>query len=435
MEAQIESLSPKGLGVTASGQEIAHTLPGDLIRKLKGQLPEILQPSPLRTDPKCKHAHYCGGCIWQQMHYKHQLKEKETRIKLAFGIKPNPIIATDFPFEYRNKMEFHFSENKAGEKFLGLMIAQSRGHVFNLTECHLTSPWFAETLSNVRAWWHASNLHAYFPPGDRDSLRYITMREAKRGSGRMVILNVSGNPAFALTRQHLDSFVQAVGADTSIFLRIHQIQKGSPTQFFEMHLAGLDHITETLHLKSGALSFKISPASFFQPNTLSAEKLYDAALQHLSPCDTVYDLYCGTGTLGMAASRIAREVIGIELSAEAVLDAEENCRRNQISNFRIIQGDVGKVLSQLSASRPNTVIVDPPRIGLDPLAISHLKALSAEKIIYISCNPITQAQNIQELLSAGYTIKRLLPVDQFPHTYHIENIAILERKPHFGHPE
>jgi 23S rRNA (uracil1939-C5)-methyltransferase len=443
MESTVQNFSSKGYGV-ADETEIAHVIPGDrilfeLTRKKrlpkKGRLLEILTPSNDRVEPRCVHARTCGGCCWQQMAYSAQLREKQLRVKKAFNRDPNPIIPCDHPFGYRNKMEFTFSENRGGQRYLGLMIAQAEPYVFNLTECHLTSSWFTDVLSSVRIWWEATGIKAYYPPADSGSLRYLTVREAVRTGQKMAILNVSGNPEFALTRAQLDAYTAAVQSavqgEISVFLRIHQTKKGKPTQFFEMHLAGPDHIVEELHLKEGPLSFKISPISFFQPNTLSAEKLYDTALAMLPKCSVVYDLYCGTGTLGMAASRHAVQVIGIELSPEAVIDAEANLTRNQIKNMTLHQGDVGKVITRLMSEpdfvRPDAVIVDPPRAGLDPLALHHLKTLLPKTIVYISCNPLTQAENVAELQKAGYELKQLQPLDQFPHTYHIENIALLER--------
>lgn len=440
-EAEVIGFTSKGYGVALVNQseyEIAHCVPGDkvlfeLTRKKrkpkKGRVLEVLSPSPDRVEPRCAHARTCGGCCWQQVAYEAQLREKEKRVVNAFQRPVDPIIPCANPFGYRNKMEFTFSENRAGNKFLGLMIAQAP-YVFNVTECHLTNSWFAQTLQEVRIWWENSGLQAYFPPKDAGSLRHITMREAMRTGERMVVLNVSGNPEFALNRAQLDSFAEAVrkaAGDISIFIRIHQAIKGRPTQFFEMLLSGKDHIVEELHLENGPLSFKISPTSFFQPNTLQAEKLYDTALAMLPEASVVYDLYCGTGTLGMAAARRAKTVIGVELSPEAVLDAEENAKRNGITNITFHQGDVGQVLAKLTL-QPDVVILDPPRAGLDTTAISHLKALMPRTILYISCNPLTQTQNVQELIAAGYELKRLQPIDQFPHTYHIENIAFLERK-------
>lgn len=451
-EGRVQNFSSKGYGIALVERdsappvevEVAHTVAGDRIlfeltrqkrSPKKGRLLEVLASSPDRVEPRCSHARTCGGCCWQQMDYKAQLKNKEERVRKAFSFPVEPIIPCENPFGYRNKMEFSFSENRAGMKFLGLMIAQAEPYVFNVSECHLASPWFSQVLNGVRTWWEGSSIPAYYPPQDTGSLRYLTLREGVRTGQKMAILNVSGNPEFALNRSQLEAFAEAVrsnaGGPISIFLRIHQTKKGKPTQFFEMHLEGPDHIIEEIHLTGQKLSFKISPISFFQPNTLQAEKLYDAALSLLPlNCETVYDLYCGTGTLGMAAARFSKKVIGIELSPEAVLDAEENLKRNNISNFEIHAGDVGQVLTRLmgtpSFRRPDAVIVDPPRAGLDPLAIHHLKNLLPRTIIYISCNPLTQAENIQELVKAGYQLKKLQPIDQFPHTYHIENIAWLQ---------
>jgi len=458
VELTIDSLSPRGYGVGTRVREaplapmpveIAHVLPGDRVlvemrRKMKGvrrgRLLEVLEASPDRVETPCKHARVCGGCSWQQMAYHAQLREKERRVIEAFGSrdKLRPIIAAPQIFRYRNKMEFSFSENRGGMRYLGLMIAQAEPYVYNTEECHLCHPWFSEVLQATRSWWEASGLKAYNPPKDEGTLRYITLREAVRTQQKMAILNVSGNAEFAPSRAQLDAFVVAIravaGEDISLFLRVHQTKKGRPTQFYEMLLSGPDHIVEELHLQGGKLSFKISPSSFFQPNTLQAERLYDTALGLLAPFkpSLVYDLYCGTGTLGMAASRTAASVIGIELSPEAVLDAKENLQRNGITNCTFIQGDVGKTLTQLQASqdsrRPDAVIVDPPRAGLDPLALEHVKALRPKVLLYVSCNPLTQAENIRELGKVGYIIEALQPVDQFPHTYHIENIALLVAK-------
>jgi 23S rRNA (uracil1939-C5)-methyltransferase len=454
-EAPVQNFSIKGYGVALLDRgvevpwefEVAHTLPGDRIRfeitrkkrsPKKGRLLEILAPSPDRVEPRCAHAKTCGGCCWQQLAYPAQLKQKEDRVKKSFsGHRVHPIIPSDSPYGYRNKMEFTFSENRAGTRFLGLMIAQAEPYVFNVSECHLASSWFSSVLCAVRVWWEGSALKAYYPPADQGTLRYLTLREGVRTGQKMAVLNVSGNPEFAPTRADLDAFTAAVRSalpenePIAIFLRIHQAKKGKPTQFFEMHLFGPDHIIEELRLTEQTLFFKISPISFFQPNTLQAEKLYNAALEMVKGASVVYDLYCGTGTLGMGAARVAKQVIGIELSPEAVIDAQENLARNGIQNVSIHQGDVGQILTQLMGQpdfiRPDAVIVDPPRAGLEPLALHHLKTLLPKKIIYISCNPLTQSENVKELLKVGYRICQIQPVDQFPHTYHIENICLLER--------
>ena len=253
----------------------------------------------------------------------------------------------------------------------------------------------------------------------------------------MAMLTVSGNPAFALDKMQIYSFAEAVKRalpekereNLSIFLRIHQIAKGTPTQFFELHLHGPAHIKECLD----ALTFKISPTSFFQTNTPQAEKLYARAIEmlELSGKERVFDLYCGTATLSMVLALAAERVVGIELNPHAVFDAEENKKINNISNLDIICGDVGKTLSALRKDPdflpPDAIVVDPPRCGLDKASLDNVIALSPKKILYISCNPKTQEENIRVLSEAGYTLTQLQPVDQFPHTLHTENIALLER--------
>lgn len=450
VELFIENFCPRGFGVAKSDRaqiEVAHTLPGDRVkvelrrrsrRIQKGRLLEIIAPSQDRIPARCPHASLCGGCCWQAMNYSAQIAHKQDFVRRSFGslidssVDVRPFIACDEPWHYRNKMEFSFSENRAGTKYLGLMIAHAEPYVFNLEECHIAPRWMAECLSRVRNWWEESGLSAYYPPKDSGSLRYLTLRESVRTKQKLAILNLSGNAEFAPAQSQIDRFVQAVGENIGIFLRIHQICKGVPSQFFEMHLAGPDHIVEEMQLAGGALHFKISPSSFFQPNTIQAEKLYNAAVSMLgSDHPVVYDLFCGTGTLGMAAASRSRQVVGIELSPEAILDAEENAKRNNITNICFHQGDVGHILTALLARpdfvRPDAVIVDPPRAGLDALTLHHLKVLLPKKIVYVSCNPATQAENVRELVNAGYSLCCLQAIDQFPHTAHIENIALLVR--------
>jgi 23S rRNA (uracil1939-C5)-methyltransferase len=353
-----------------------------------------------------------------------------------------PIIPCQNPWNYRNKMEFTFSQNRAGERFLGLMMAGAKGKVINLSACHLSPQWFIPLLEHVRVWWAESGLSAY-RMNDTGSLRTLTVREGLRTGDKLVMLTVSGNPDYALTTLQIQTFQKAIQAALpneprlSIFLRIHQIQKGQPTQFFEMHLAGPDHMLERLQVNTGSkqstLNFKISPTSFFQPNTAQAEILYSQALQLVSfPKRHVLDLYAGTATLGMALALEAEAVTAIELNPHAVFDAESNKELNQVHGLKLLCGDVGQTLVKLQLEEgfvpPDLVILDPPRTGLDAQALSHLIHLNVPEILYISCNPATQALNIQELVNAGYELVIVQPVDQFPHTVHIENIALLKKK-------
>lgn len=462
----IERLNPRGWGIgtyqppapAGAGQVVVTGgLPGDTLSvrlgrkkrgKWRGDLLKVLTPSAIRVQPRCAHVPLCGGCTWQQMDYAAQLQEKQQRVKELFAplvsdsTQVFPIIGCDDLWRQRNKMEFSFSQNKAGEKFLGLIIAGSRGHVMNLTECHLVSEWYTQLLGDVRNWWEASGLCAY-RLNNTGTLRTLIVREGKKTGDKLVMLTVSGNPDYTISQAQLQSFVEVVKmsvpeekrARLSIFLRVQQILKGSPTQFFEMHLYGPDHLLEKMTLSFDppvGLAFKVSPTSFFQPNTLQAEKLYSAALSMVSfPKKHVFDLYAGTATLGMAMAAKAEKVTTIEINPHACFDAESNKELNGFSNIAILCGDVGKKLEELRQRPdfvpPDLVIVDPPRVGLDAAAIGHLKALKPDEILYVSCNPESQAANIQELIGEGYRLAKVQSVDQFPHTPHIENIALLQR--------
>lgn len=322
-------------------------------------------------------------------------------------------------------MEFSFSQNKAGDRFLGLILRQSRGKVFNLEECFIAPAGYAEILARVRTWWENSNLPAFHFRSGKGTLRTFTLRGTRQ---KMAILTVSGNPEFAPSETHLKQFVEALGDPSmSVFLQIHQAIAGKPTQFFEMHLAGPTHIDEELTVNSRTFQLKISPTSFFQPNTAQAQVLYQTALSlpHLTPDSIVYDLYCGTATLGILTAPRVKQVIGIELNPHAVFDGKMNAELNNLSNIELYCGDVAKVLTEQTLPRPDLVILDPPRVGLDAAALELLRRLNPSQILYISCNPKTQAQNLLEL--PHYKIEHIQPVDQFPHTPHIENIVYLTK--------
>lgn len=438
----ISSFSSKGYGiglVQSKEVEVAHTVPGDRASiswkkkrypPQKGRLLSVESPSPDRVVPPCPHVGICGGCSWQQVAYAAQLQEKEKRIRALFPKEDVlPIVPAPSLFRYRNKMEFSFSQNRAGTSFLGLMIAQAEPYVFSVQECHLCAPWFSKALFVVRSWWERTGLLAYNPREDRGVLRYLTLREGVRTGQKMAVLNVSCHEG--MTQEHIADFVACLQAEVdpslSLFLRIHQTKKGVPTQFFEMHLGGAAYIEEEMTLFGKKFSFSISPSSFFQPNTVQAERLYTEALSFLEKTDVVYDLYCGTGTLGMVAAQKACAGIGIDSSPQAILDATENAKKNGVDNIRFFEGDVGNVLHKTSLPPPSVVIVDPPRAGLDERALSFLLDLSPSTLVYISCNPTTQKENIERFLAKGYKIVHIQPVDQFPHTYHIENIVRLVR--------
>ncbi|NGX57090.1 MAG: 23S rRNA (uracil-C(5))-methyltransferase RlmCD [Candidatus Anoxychlamydiales bacterium] len=413
---------------------------------IKGKILEVIKPSKYRTSPKCSHFEMCGGCTLQNYKYESQLAFKEKMVLGTFKEEINNganfySIVESNPFEYRNKMEFSFSQNRANDNFLGLMIKGANRYVFNIKRCYLVKEWFSNVLNNTRSWFEKEKINPYRPLDNVGLLRNLIIREGINCNEKMVVLVLSD--LNELTKDQINSFIETVKKsvdDTSklsIFLKIIHAKKGSPTTYEEILLFGKDHINEKLNININEinleLNFKISPSAFFQPNTTQAQKLFSLALKYLNiqKDDIVYDLYTGTGTLGLILSKLAKKVIGIELNIDACKNANQNIKNNNIDNFTILNGDVGKVLNDLISKKeyisPDVVCVDPPRAGLDDLAIENIKVLNPKKILYISCNIKTQKQNIDILKNYGYIPIIIAPIDQFPHTTHIENIIILKR--------
>jgi 23S rRNA (uracil1939-C5)-methyltransferase len=466
VKVHIQEYSKKGYGkgtyVNPQGAEknvdVPFTTPGDIVEarvvsKKRGnllcQIDQIIYPSPERIVPTCIHFGTCGGCTFQHISYEKELEQKEAFVRSSFSSLPDQkaefhsIIPSPSSWRYRNKMEFSFSQNRQKDKFLGLMMNLGKGKVLNIEECYLANEWMITALKSVRQWWTDSTIEAYHPLRNRGALRTLTLREGFRTGDRLVMLTVSGNPEDALTKRQLDDFVACLKAiepensQLSIFLRIQQVAKGMATNFFEMLLYGPDAIKEILYIQPHAdrppvaTTFQISPTAFFQPNTLQAERLYSRVIQmaELTKECVVYDLYCGTGTLGICMAPYVKQVISVEISPEATLDARANVGLNAIDNLIVITSAVRHILQAeihgAPLPLPDVVLIDPPRPGLDAQALQSLIEMKPKKIIYISCNPTTQVQNISQLIEAGYRLHKVQPMDQFPQTIHIENIALL----------
>lgn len=373
----------------------------------------------------CKHFTKCGGCTRQNIPYETQAQEKEAFVLNLFKeyitdeTQILPILASQDPWHYRSKMEFTFSEQKE-EKRLGLF--QSKGQVISLEECLISPPWFIEVLKKAKAWWEKTQLRSYYPPRDRGSLRTLTLREPN-----CVILTVSGHKDYLLSDEDIISFKEAMPSHLSVILIEQILEKKQPTRFNERVLQGEDHLMLSLEVQGQPLFFKVKPRAFFQPNFKMVSALYQEALNRVGIHKEmiVYDLFSGTGTLGMFASFFAKKVYSIELNSECVQSARENLLLNQITNMELLEGDVGKILSTLP-EMPDLVMVDPPRVGLDHVAMQYLIEKKVPLILYISCNPLSQAENAKMFIENGYKLLNLRPIDQFPHTNHVENIAIFK---------
>ena len=457
---EIKKISKKGLGVGISSSfskeiEIPKVFIGEkVLAKIfkkkqgihQGSLLAFQEKHPMRVSPLCPHSDICGGCSWQQLAYQEQLKLKQERIEqlfksLAPEVSVGSICSIKDPVSFRNKMEFTFFETKQGEQSLGLIQTGSKGWVVDIASCAVCPSWMSEVLGAVKNWWKGTSLAAYHRLRHTGTLHLLTLREGFHTKEKMVILTVCGEPTSSLGHQELESFKKAllsVRPDlTSLFLQIKQIKEGSPTTSSEMLIYGKDHIEEHLYLSvpnqkgEKKLSFKVSPASFFQPCTLQAEKLLSFALGWFAShsLETVLDLYCGTATFGMAFSFLAQKVIGVELNPYAVYDAEVNIEKNRIGNLEVHCSDV-KHLADVAKERSGVdlVIVDPPRAGLGIKAIDDVFLYKPSWILYVSCNPFTQVEDVKVFLEKGYEVKNIQPLDQFAHTPHVENLVLLKKR-------
>lgn len=470
IEIKIDSLSKKGNGLgilqrphaTPVNVEVPFTMPGDvvevsLLRKygntVKVRLENILSPSPNRIQPRCVHFSICGGCRFQHIPYAKQLIEKETLVRNCFeGMLDTksvfyPIIESPQPWQYRNKSDYSFSNDISGEKYLGLVMESRKGKVFNISECHLGQPWFINVVKAVKQWWDGSDVVAYQLYKDIGTLRSLTLREGLRTGDRMVILTVSGNPEYELPSHDLDNFVacvrEAIGPMSpssylSIFLRIQTVGSGMATNFYDRCLFGQDHIREYLHLRlendaqATPVLFQIGPSTFFHHNVFQAESFFSIVhkLAKIPSESIIYQLYSGLGTLGFYFAKDAKEIISVELSPESAEQAQRIAKLNGYQNIRVVSGAVRNVLSDQFHQKlplPDAILLSPPRPGVDPKVLITIGKLSASKIVYVSSNPFTQANDVAVLLKYGYRIESVQPADHFPMTAHVENVVVLRR--------
>ncbi len=446
LELKIDSLVYGGSGIgQIDGFKVfvEKVAPGDetqvRMTRVKGSYGEakllnILKPSALRIEPRCKHFDVCGGCKWQFLDYAEQCKVKEQQVKDAVqrigGLLPDlvkPIVPNETPWFYRNKMELSFGKSPDGKAMLGFYPPGYHYEVFDLEECFLQSALLPEIVKKVRDFANEYAIPVYDSHTHEGLLRSLTIREGKNTGEVMIILTTSTG-----VFDHREQFKALFAGDeriTSLYWNsIYQVP-GQPTWIEENLLAGKEALTEALILENGQrLEFDILPQAFFQTNTKQAEVLYSHTLlaAGLTGEEVVFDLYCGTGTIGLFCAHKAKQVVGIEINESAVESARSNALRNKITNATFFLGGVEKRLEGLK-EKPNVLIVDPPRAGLEGTVVEQCAAFRADKIVYVSCNPSTLARDLKLFAEKGYTTRMIQPVDMFPQTYHIENIALLTR--------
>jgi 23S rRNA (uracil1939-C5)-methyltransferase len=443
LELQIDSLAYGGNGVARLNGFVVFVrrgLPGDVVRarvtKVKRNHAEalavdVVTPSPLRVDAPCQHYPACGGCRFQDLAYESQVAAKEEQVADALrriGGIPEPPLEPIMPavevFHYRNKLEYSFTATPEGPA-LGFHRAGRWDEVLDIRRCWLTTDLGNALRDAVRDWARAEGLEAYDQAEHTGYLRHLVIREGRNSGQALVQLVTAAGEKF-----DRDEFVEVMRRFSEV-RSVHWAVNDTPAEVTNLPttlLWGEDAIEEELC----GLRFRVRPNAFLQTNTGMAERLYALAGEYaaLTGNETVYDLYCGIGTIGLTLASKALTVWGVEVSEESVACALENADLNGISNAAFFAGEVGASLEELRdrAGPPDVVVVDPPRAGLSNKALRRLGRLEASKIVYVSCNPTTLAGNVKELGAEwGYALERVRPVDMFPHTPHVEAIALLTR--------
>ena len=395
----VEKLDHKGQGKVIF---VENALPNELVEikilkekknYIEAESIKIENPSKDRCNPNCKYYNNCGGCNLLHMNYESTLNFKENKIKeiiakfLKEDIKINKIIPTIEPFNYRNKATFHVKQQVGYYK-------KNSNEIIKIDNCNLVDNSINEILKNIKE----INLNNIYE---------IIIRKSKYIDNSMIIIKVNKD----INEKEVIDKLNSVA--TSII--IYQNKKYKT-------IYGSNYILEQMN----EFKFKISEDSFFQVNTKTAISLYEKVVEYIKPKENenILDLYCGTGTIGIFLSKKAKKVTGIEINASAINNAIENSKINNINNIEFICKDSSKAVLELK-EQFDKIVVDPPRAGLDSNTIKFLKESKAKKIVYVSCDPVTLARDLN-LLKENYSIKEITPVDMFPYTHHVETVSLLE---------
>lgn len=454
----ITDIVPEGKGLGRKDDLVVFVkdvVPGDevdvLIKRNKTAYKEGIpikfhKYSDLRVEAKCKHHELCGGCKWQHITYEQQLAFKQKITEDAFARiakvevgETLPIMGSEETYFYRNKLEYTFSTHRwltkeemadgrpESAEGLGFHLPGMFDRILDIDECLLQSEFSNKLRNAVRKYSLENNFSFYNIREQEGFLRNLVVRNSI-STGEYMIILILGHEDEEKRTALLDFMVNSFPEITSLYYIINEKKNDSYADLEPKLYNGNDVIIE----KMGDLQFRIGPKSFFQTNSNQAKKLYDLALEFadLQGTETVYDLYTGTGTIALYASQKAKKIIGIEVIKEAIDDAKINAELNKISHAEFFVGDMKDSLTDefiAENGKPDIVLLDPPRAGVHKDALEVIMSASPEKIVYISCNPGTQARDV-EILSEKYEVVKIRPVDMFPHTFHVENVALLRLK-------
>lgn len=467
---EITAVAGEGRALARVGEMVLFVpfvVPGDVVdvritkkkhNFMEGEAIRIVRESPQRMRPVCAHFGLCGGCKWQCLPYSEQIRWKQklvmdALVRIGHVELPEcqPILGSTEIFHYRNKLDFGCSdkqwltreEMQAGVPFesaVGFHISGAFDKILPIDECHLMHPLHNEIRNFIASWAKSHNLTFYDLRAQSGLMRGIIIRCSNSGDW-MVILHFhydhSSPDALERSREEAHSLLQAVADKfpqiTSLLYLDNQKCNDTISDQEILTYKGKDHIF--LHMED--LRFKVGPKSFYQTNTEQAYVLYKVAREFAfmgneddSEAPLIYDLYTGTGTIANFVAKRANKVIGIEYVQEAIEDAKVNSELNGIHNTQFYAGDMKDVLTDefiAKHGRPDVIITDPPRAGMHNDVINVILNAAPRRIVYVSCNPATQARDLQ-LLDAKYRVARIQPVDMFPHTQHCENVVLLEKR-------
>jgi 23S rRNA (uracil1939-C5)-methyltransferase len=416
---------------------VADAAPGDLLRarllKVKkayaeGEPVRLDEPSPDRVTPRCPHFGPCGGCLWQHLDYGAQLRAKEAIVAESLrhlggvaDVRVEPIIPNDAPWYYRNKMEFSFQPDGR----LGLHRRGRWDEIVDLQTCYLQSPRTAAILTEVRAFIRDAELTCYDPRTHRGLLRHLVIREG-RNTGELLLAVVTSSGDFPQAAALAARMAAAHSELTGFLWAVNP----SPGDAVEVHGLHVLHGRPYIHERLRDLTFRLGLQTFFQTNTAQAERMIDLVRTCASAArtDHVLDLFSGVGTFALALARDAGQVTGIEVTAASVEAARANAALNGIANATFVAADARRFDRALAAGpRPGVIVLDPPRAGAGTAVMRAVAGTGAGRVVYISCNPTTLAPDLRELLTHGYVLRTIQPIDLFPQTYHIECVVALER--------
>ncbi len=434
-ELKIEKLVYKGLGLGFENSQpvfVSNAVPGDVLDVLVistrrqvsfAKIEKIIKSSSQRIQPDCEVFGKCGGCDWLCISYDDQLKFKQEIVEDIFKNveieKINKIIASGKE-PYRNKSFFPIAK-RDGKPITGMF--ESRSHnVIPHKKCSLQPQLFDDICDKVISYIEASKMQVYNERNHAGNARHIGIRYAI-GTNEIIVILVTRNRKIPFSKQLERILLEAYPNIVGIIQNINPDKTNVILGDDEKILFGRDFIYEQI----GKIKFKLSYKSFFQVNTKQAEKMYEFVKQSISEGSHVIDAYCGVGSIGLFLSDKAAKIIGIESNKKAVQDAKENAELNKIDNCEFVAGYVETTLPKVfKNNKADTIIFDPPRKGLEQRIIDNISP-EIKKIIYISCDPMTQVRDVKIMIEKGFIPKEMQPFDMFPHTFHIENVIILER--------